>query len=112
MDTIARLLKILGDRNRLRIVNLLMRRPVCVCELVFVLGIKQPSVSKHLKKLKAAGLIDHLQDGFWTNYRLRVLKGIEGRVLECVRAWSLQDRQAARDIRTLAKADRRRLCCR
>ena len=58
-----KVLKAVADRNRLRILKLLESKHMCVCELAFVLGIKQPSVSRHLKKLKEAGLIDNEQDG-------------------------------------------------
>ncbi|MBN1585893.1 MAG: winged helix-turn-helix transcriptional regulator [Candidatus Omnitrophica bacterium] len=64
------ILKALSDRNRLRIFKLLERRKMCVCELAFVLGIKQPSVSRHLKKMKDAGIVDSEQDGLWTQYFL------------------------------------------
>ena len=62
--------KIFADKNRLRILKLLERRKMCVCELAFVLGVTQPSVSRHLKKMKETGLIGDEQDRFWTNYYL------------------------------------------
>jgi ArsR family transcriptional regulator len=51
-------LKALADRNRLRILRLLMDRPRCVCELQAALGIAQPTVSKHLGILEEAGWVD------------------------------------------------------
>jgi ArsR family transcriptional regulator len=51
-------LKALADGNRLRILRLLMDRPRCVCELQAALGIAQPTVSKHLSILEAAGWVD------------------------------------------------------
>lgn len=63
-------LKALADKNRIRILKLLENKKMCVCELSRVLGIAQPSVSRHLKKLKAAEFVKHEQDGFWTNYIL------------------------------------------
>lgn len=53
-------IKALADRQRLRIVNLLLRaggEPVCVCEFEPVLGLSQGTVSHHLKKLLDAGLV-------------------------------------------------------
>jgi len=49
---IEKILKVLSDKNRLRILNMLEKKNLCVCEITEILGIKQPSVSRHLKKLK------------------------------------------------------------
>lgn len=70
MKTLEKTLKALADKNRIRILKLLENKKMCVCELSHVLGITQPSVSRHLKKLKSADLIKYEQDGFWTNYML------------------------------------------
>ncbi len=43
---------------------------LCVCELQAALGIAQSSVSKHLKILEEAGLVDFHKDGLWVNYYL------------------------------------------
>jgi ArsR family transcriptional regulator, arsenate/arsenite/antimonite-responsive transcriptional repressor len=68
----AALFKALGDPARVRIVNLLARadEPVCVCELTPVMGLSQPTVSHHLKKLVQAGLLEREQRGVWAYYRL------------------------------------------
>jgi ArsR family transcriptional regulator len=69
----ARLFKALADPHRVRIVNRLATRPepVCVCELTGPLGLSQPTVSHHLKKLVQAGLLDREQRGTWAYYSLR-----------------------------------------
>jgi len=70
-DTAA-LFRALADRHRVRIVNLLATspEPVCVCNLTPSLGIAQPTVSHHLKKLVTAGLLDREQRGVWAYYSL------------------------------------------
>ena len=68
INNFEKVLKAYADKNRLRILKLLEKKKMCVCELAFVLDIAQPSVSRHLKKLRSAGLIDSEPDGFWTNY--------------------------------------------
>ena len=68
MELLEKKLKALADKNRLRVLAFLYQKKLCVCELAELLEITQPSVSKHLKKLKEAGIIDSEQDGFWTNY--------------------------------------------
>ena len=68
----ARLFKALGDPARVRIVNLLATsgEPVCVCELTEPLGLSQPTVSHHLKKLTDAGLLAREQRGVWAHYTI------------------------------------------
>jgi len=70
IDELELIFKALADKNRLRILMLLSKKDMCVCELVYVIGISQSTVSKHLKKLVKVGLIFSIQDGLWTNYKL------------------------------------------
>jgi ArsR family transcriptional regulator len=70
---LERLLRTVADRNRLRILNMLIRAqgsPVCVCEFVPELGINQPTVSYHLKQLTAAGLLEREKRGAFAYFRL------------------------------------------
>ena len=71
-EATALLFKALGDPTRVRIVNLLARTPesVCVCELTPAIGLSQPTVSHHLKKLVQAGLLQREQRGVWAYYSL------------------------------------------
>ena len=68
----AKLFKALADTHRVRIVNLLAnaREPMCVCDITDNVGLKQPTVSFHLKKLVAAGLLHREQRGVWGYYSL------------------------------------------
>ena len=69
----ARLFRARADPHRVKIVNLLATSPdpVCVCEFTEPLGLSQPTVSHHLKKLVQAGLLDREQRGTWAYYSLR-----------------------------------------
>jgi ArsR family transcriptional regulator, arsenate/arsenite/antimonite-responsive transcriptional repressor len=71
-DATARLFGALADPHRVKIVNLLATSsdPVCVCEFTGPLGLSQPTVSHHLKKLVAAGLLKREQRGVWAYYSL------------------------------------------
>jgi ArsR family transcriptional regulator len=68
----AELFKSLGDPARVRIVNLVATssEPVCACELYEPLGLSQPTVSHHLKKLVDAGLLEREQRGKWAYFSL------------------------------------------
>ena len=63
-------MKALSDRSRVKIMKMLQRRVLCVCEIQKALGIAQPTVSKHLKVLEEAGLITFHKQGLWVNYSL------------------------------------------
>ena len=62
--------KALGDPARVRIVNLLATSDgaVCACDLYEPLGLSQPTVSHHLKKLRDAGIVDSERRGLWAYY--------------------------------------------
>src|SRR4051812_16666656 len=68
----AELFRALGDPARVKIVNLLATssEPVCVCELIVPLGLSQPTVSHHLKRLTDAGLLDREQRGKWAFFSI------------------------------------------
>jgi ArsR family transcriptional regulator, arsenate/arsenite/antimonite-responsive transcriptional repressor len=69
----AELFRALGDPGRVRIVNLLATagEAVCACDLYEPLGLSQPTVSHHLKKLTDAGLLEREQRGKWAYFSLR-----------------------------------------
>ncbi len=64
------ILKILGDENRLKIVRLLSVEKLCVCELEMLLELTQSNVSRHLGKLKRAGVITSIKDAQWIHYQM------------------------------------------
>lgn len=65
------ILKALADENRLRILNLLRSGELCVCDIETVLGIKQSNTSRHLNRLKIAGIIASQKKSQWVYYRLK-----------------------------------------
>src|SRR5206468_6742494 len=69
----AELFKALADPARVRIVNLLATagEPVCACNLNEPVGLSQPTVSHHLKKLVDVGLLEREQRGKWAYFSLR-----------------------------------------
>jgi ArsR family transcriptional regulator, arsenate/arsenite/antimonite-responsive transcriptional repressor len=71
-EATAELFRALGDPARVKIVNVLARQgePVCACEFEPTLGLAQPTVSHHLKRLTQAGLLERQQRGRWAYYSL------------------------------------------
>lgn len=107
LDSSARLFKACSDPVRLRLLNLLEGREVCVCHLHDALELPQPTVSRHLAYLRKCGLVVGRKDGLWVHYRLAKPAGeLHRRLLECV--------ASVADFQT-AESDRKRLdrliCC-
>ena len=67
---IVQLFKALADENRIRVLALLKHGELCVCEIEEILKIQQSNASRHLNKLKLAGLITSGKKSQWVFYRL------------------------------------------
>jgi len=70
MKTLTNVTKALGDASRLRILNALHGRELCVCQIIELLGLAPSTVSKHLSILRQAGLVDSRKEARWMHYRL------------------------------------------
>lgn len=70
MQDFVRVMKALSDPGRVKIVKMLEQREMCACEITPLLGLAQPTVSRHLKVLTDAGLILGRRAGAWIHYRL------------------------------------------
>lgn len=68
----ALLFAALSDRTRLRLLNLMDGREVCVCYFVEILGQNQPKISRHLAYLRRAGIVAARREGKWVHYKIVV----------------------------------------
>jgi ArsR family transcriptional regulator, arsenate/arsenite/antimonite-responsive transcriptional repressor len=101
----------LADRTRLRIVSLLRDGPLCVGDLVTVLGVSQPMVSRHLAYLRKSRLVDDERRGQWSFYRLAPgPNGLPGHILGCIDAAARGD-ELRRDAAALTRLQRKGGCC-
>ena len=64
------LFRALADRTRLRLLNLMADKEICVCYFVEILRISQPKISRHLAYLRRAGIVAARRQGRWMHYRL------------------------------------------
>jgi ArsR family transcriptional regulator, arsenate/arsenite/antimonite-responsive transcriptional repressor len=104
----AVLFKTLCDPTRLRLLNLLACGETCVCELTDTLRVVQPKVSRHLRHLERAGLVEARRNGKWVHYRwARHGDPLLRHVLIGLRDWMKQDARM-RDERMR----REKVCCR
>lgn len=104
---LALLFAALSDRTRLRLLNLMVGREVCVCYFVEILGQGQPKISRHLAYLRRAGVVAARREGKWMHYRI-VVPGNTGaaKILREALAALRQDKAMQADLARLSKA-----CC-
>ena len=70
LETVAGILKLLGDKTRLTMIKILESHDACVCEFVEIFKTSQPAISQHIRKLKDAGLVRETRRGQWIIYSL------------------------------------------
>ncbi len=64
------LFRAMADRTRLRLLNLIADKEICVCYFVGILKLSQPKISRHLAYLRRAGIVAARRQGRWMHYRL------------------------------------------
>lgn len=77
MKNIVDILKALSDETRLRIINLLYLKELCVCDIVETLNITQTKASRHLQYLKNAGLVEDRKSAQWVYYSMAEISDIK-----------------------------------
>ena len=70
MKEVTRLLSALADPTRLRLLRLLHRQDLCVCELMDAVQLPQYKVSRHLREMRQVGLVEATRSGRWMHYRI------------------------------------------
>ena len=104
---LALLFAALADRTRLRLLNLMQGKEVCVCYFVEILGQSQPKVSRHLAYLRRAGIVAARREGKWMHYSLVTPKHAgAARVLRETLRVLKEDRAMQADLGRLNRA-----CC-
>ena len=93
-------LKAVAEPTRLRILKSLEVGELCACKIVELVGLSQPTVSRHLAVLRAAGLVTERKDGRWTHYRTSAdAAGFRARLLSLLDTWGGEDDVITRDWR-------------
>ena len=112
MKVFVKVMKALSDPNRVKIIKALQQKKMCVCELQAALNLAQPTVSKHLKILEEAGLVDYKKDGLWVNYFLADGKSspYAASLLGNLQHWLNQDSEIAELIKNAPYIDRADIC--
>ena len=112
MKDFIKVMKALSEPNRVKIIKILQHKSMCVCEIQAALGITQPSVSKHLKILEDAGLLDSKKDGLWVNYHLTdgAVSPYAASLLGNLRHWLEGEREVEDLVERLPDIRRENIC--
>ena len=87
LDDLDALFKAFADPTRLRILSLLAAGELCVCDIVEILALPQPTVSRHLAALRHAGLVDVTREWKFAHYRLATPgEPVHRNLINCVRS--------------------------
>ena len=107
-----KIFKALSDKNRIRIVKMLQKKSLCVCEIKDVLKLATSTVSKHLSILREAGLIVDWKDGKWINYKINPdPDSLEANALLYTQLQIEDDETIKNDRKLISCVDRNILCC-
>ncbi|MBI5848864.1 MAG: winged helix-turn-helix transcriptional regulator [Nitrospirae bacterium] len=102
MLSTAKFLKLLSDETRLRILMLMARKELCVCQIMGVLGIAQPLVSHNLAMLNSAGLLKERKDGKLVFYSLnKEMHQSQKKVIELLQELTGADETFSGDLHSL-----------
>lgn len=108
LDSLVDTLKAAAESSRLRILVLILRGDLTVSDLTEILNQSQPRVSRHLKLLLEAGLIERYQEGSWAYFRISDADGAREFVQGLVARIDDGDKMTERDLERLASVKRRR----
>ena len=101
-----------SDPTRLRILNILKAKELCVGDLVAILRVPQPTASRHLAYLRKAGLVLSRAEGLWNYYRLAPAKSpFHGKLLDCLGACFTDAPEIKMDKNRLNKIRKNGGCC-
>ena len=108
LDQLVETLKAAGETTRMRLIALLSAGDLTVTDLTDILGQSQPRISRHLKLLLEAGLIERYQEGAWAYFRLKREGEESGVASGLLSALSFGDAVVARDAERLVAVKRER----
>jgi len=105
---VDKMFRAVSDRTRLRIVNLLRDGELCVCDIVEVLDVPQPAVSRHLAYLRDAGFVVGRKEGLWHHYRLvPARRAFHRTLIACVESCASEVPELAEDVKRVRQISRR-----
>lgn len=112
MKQFIKVMKALSDPSRVKILKILQLKELCVCEIKSLLDLAQPTISKHLKLLEEAGLVESRKEKLWVNYRLA--SGSDSiyaqNALQNLQGWLGDDSEVKSLLKMVPIIDRENIC--
>lgn len=110
--TVDLMFRAFSDPIRLRILHLVAESELCVCDLVEVLGLPQPTVSRHLSYLRKAGLVSAREERSWNFYRLTPARTtFHRKLLDCLGTCFNDVPELSKDSQRAKRLRARGGCC-
>ena len=87
MEKMINYFRAMGEETRVKVITMLLKEEMCICELIEELGLSQSAVSHHVKILKQAELVNDRRQGKWTFYSInkagfeRAIKNFQSEVI-------------------------------
>ncbi len=102
------LFKVISEPNRVRILMMLLQKPLCVCEITSILELSTATVSNHLSYLRKEGFIEDKKDGKWINYRIsqNIEDPIIKNIINSIPEWFANEKEIQDDLVKVQKVDR------
>ncbi|MDC0358024.1 metalloregulator ArsR/SmtB family transcription factor [Oligoflexia bacterium] len=115
LPEVLAVLKAVADENRLRVMNVLKKGELCVCQITALLALAPSTVSKHMSILKQHGLVESRKEGRWIYYRLAAHNGRTNvaEIRALLHHLLQNDEQASVDLQSIMeiqKIDPEKLC--
>lgn len=111
MKSLIQFFKLLSDETRFRIMMLLLKEKLCVCELQSLLELSQPKISKHLAKLRDVGVVEDEKIDKFVFYRLANLTDDQQSILDSIFTHINLYPQLVNDQMRLANDDGQGISC-
>ena len=106
MKKVEKIMKLLSDNTRLRILMLLTKRELCVCQIMGVLKVSQPLVSRNLKLLFDTGFLEERKEGKLVFYAMkRKMIGLNASLIALLKETLKGDRILSEDLRSLRECE-------
>jgi ArsR family transcriptional regulator, arsenate/arsenite/antimonite-responsive transcriptional repressor len=112
MRDVVKVFKALSDPNRLRILKMLQKKPLCVCEITSILNLATSTVSRHLYLLREANLIVDVKEGKWVNYKLNLgpKRVYVSEILKLLSTWLAENQVVRADQEKVRTTNRLKIC--
>jgi ArsR family transcriptional regulator, arsenate/arsenite/antimonite-responsive transcriptional repressor len=113
MRGLTKLLRVLSDESKLRVLNLIQERECCVCEVMQAMDISQSKASRALSALYNVGLLKLRKEGRWALYSIDTEpeQKYVGNILKGIRSALINNKITRQDLQRLEKAERIRPSC-